>query len=202
MERNDSLAYTESRPLRSQVEGASASGVSWPAVIGGAFVAAALYLILLALGAGLGLSSVSPWSNVGTAAATVGAAAITWLIFSEIVASAMGGYLTGRLRTKWTLIHTDEVYFSRHRERISRVGRRAGSHGRVSRFRRRIDGRPSAVARADNRVAQNASEASVMDTNAYFIDSAVPLGTCRTRKPRSSHASGGCANFCACAPRG
>jgi hypothetical protein len=23
----------------------------------------------------------------------------------------LGGYLTGRLRTKWTLIHTDEVYF-------------------------------------------------------------------------------------------
>jgi hypothetical protein len=36
---------------------ASVSGVSWPAVIGGAFVAAAISLILLALGAGMGLSS-------------------------------------------------------------------------------------------------------------------------------------------------
>lgn len=90
---------------------ASASGVSWSAVIGGAFVAAALSLILLALGAGLGLSSVSPWSNVGASASAVGKGAIIWLIAAQIIASAMGGYLAGRLRTKWTSIHTDEVYF-------------------------------------------------------------------------------------------
>jgi hypothetical protein len=41
----------------------------------------------------------------------VGAVAVIWLIISEFVASACGGYLTGRLRTKWTLIHTDEVFF-------------------------------------------------------------------------------------------
>ena len=87
------------------------SGVSWPAVIGGAFVTAALSLILLALGGGLGLSSVSPWSNVGASASTVGSAAIAWLIVMQIIASAMGGYLAGRLRTKWAGIHTDEVYF-------------------------------------------------------------------------------------------
>jgi hypothetical protein len=90
---------------------AYSSGVSWGAVIGGAFVAAALYLILLALGAGFELSSVSPWSNVGASASTAGAVAIVWLILIEIIASALGGYLTGRLRTKWTLVHTDEVYF-------------------------------------------------------------------------------------------
>jgi hypothetical protein len=85
--------------------------VSWGAVIGGAFVAAALYLILLALGAGFGLSAVSPWSNVGLTAPAAGVLAIAWLVFIEIVASAFGGYLTGRLRTKWTLVHTDEVFF-------------------------------------------------------------------------------------------
>src|SRR5580658_7701962 len=90
---------------------AHSSGVSWGAVIGGAFVASALYLILLALGAGFGLSAVSPWSNVGLAASTAGALAITWMVVIEIVASAFGGYLTGRLRTKWTFIHSDEVYF-------------------------------------------------------------------------------------------
>jgi hypothetical protein len=90
---------------------AHSSGVSWGAVIGGAFVASALYLILLALGAGFGLSAVSPWSNVGLSASTADAIAIVWLILIEIVASAFGGYLTGRLRTKWALIHTDEVFF-------------------------------------------------------------------------------------------
>src|SRR3984893_976850 len=89
---------------------AHSSGVSWAAVIAGAFVSAALSLILLALGTGMGLSSVSPWSNAGAAASTIAKASIVWLII-QIIASAMGGYLAGRLRTKWATIHTDEVYF-------------------------------------------------------------------------------------------
>jgi hypothetical protein len=90
---------------------ASASGVSWSAVFAGSAVTAALGLILLALGTGLGLSSVSVWSNVGASANTIGGAAIGWLIAVEVISSAMGGYLAGRLRTKWASIHTDEVYF-------------------------------------------------------------------------------------------
>lgn len=86
-------------------------GVSWGAVIAGAFVAAALSLILLALGTGLGLSAVTPWSNSGASGAAIGRGAILWLILMEIMASSMGGYLAGRLRTKWMRIHTDEVYF-------------------------------------------------------------------------------------------
>jgi hypothetical protein len=90
---------------------AHSSGISWPAVIGGAFTAAALSLILLTLGTGLGFSTVSPWSNIGASASAVKAGAIVWLIFTQIIAFAMGGYLAGRLRTKWVDIHTDEVYF-------------------------------------------------------------------------------------------
>jgi hypothetical protein len=87
------------------------AGISWPAVIGGAFVAAALSLILLVLGTGLGFSSISPWSNMGVSASTIGKGAIAWLVVTQILASAMGGYLAGRLRTKWVHVHTDEVYF-------------------------------------------------------------------------------------------
>jgi len=87
------------------------SGVSWAAIIAGAFVTAALWLILLALGVGIGLSSISPWSNVGASASGIGAAAIIWMIVVQFIASSMGGYLAGRLRTKWATIHTDEVYF-------------------------------------------------------------------------------------------
>jgi hypothetical protein len=90
---------------------AHSSGVSWAAVIAGAFVTAALSLILLALGTGLGLSTVSPWSNIGASTSTIIKAGIVWLIIIQIVASAIGGYLAGRLRTKWATIHTDEVYF-------------------------------------------------------------------------------------------
>lgn len=87
------------------------SGVSWGAVIAGAFVAAALSLSLLALGAGFGLLSVSPWAHAGASASVVTAAAIIWLVAIQVIASGTGGYLSGRLRTKWTAIHSDEVYF-------------------------------------------------------------------------------------------
>jgi hypothetical protein len=90
---------------------ASTSAVSWGAIFAGAAAAASLSLILLMLGAGLGLTSVSPWESRGLDAGTVGIAAIGWLTFTQIVASGMGGYLSGRLRTKWVDTHTDEVYF-------------------------------------------------------------------------------------------
>jgi hypothetical protein len=88
-----------------------ASGVSWAAIIGGAVVTAALSLILLSLGAGLGFSAVSPWSGVGASSTVIGTAAILWLILMQVISGGLGGYLAGRLRTKWAGIHNDEVYF-------------------------------------------------------------------------------------------
>jgi hypothetical protein len=85
--------------------------VSWGAIVAGAAATAALSLILLMLGTGLELSSVSPWAYSGVSATTFGVSTILWLTFTQLVASGMGGYLTGRLRTKWVAVHTDEVYF-------------------------------------------------------------------------------------------
>jgi len=87
------------------------SAVSWAAILAGAAGAAALSMLLLILGTGLGLSAVSPWSMEGISAATFGFATIAWLSFTQIAASGMGGYMAGRLRTKWTAVHTDEVFF-------------------------------------------------------------------------------------------
>ena len=92
-------------------EEAVSSGVSWAAVTGGAFVIAALSVSLLALGGGLGFASVSPWPSRGASATTIGAAAIVWIVLMQLMASAMGGYLAGRLRTRWVSLHTDEVFF-------------------------------------------------------------------------------------------
>jgi hypothetical protein len=89
----------------------NSSGVSWGAVIAGAFVAAALSLALLALGTGVGFSSVSPWANSGATASAIGWTAIIWLVLMQFIASSLGGYLAGRLRTKWVNVHTHEVYF-------------------------------------------------------------------------------------------
>lgn len=88
-----------------------ASAVSWGAILAGAAAAASLSLILLILGVGLGLSSASPWARDGVSAATFGVSTILWLTLTQLLASAMGGYLAGRLRTKWADVHTDEVYF-------------------------------------------------------------------------------------------
>ena len=88
-----------------------ASAVSWGAIAAGAASAAALSLILLILGVGLGLSSVSPWAQDGISAGTFGVSAIIWITFTQLVASGLGGYLAGRLRTRWAGAHVDEVYF-------------------------------------------------------------------------------------------
>ena len=50
------------------------SAVSWGAVAGGALVSAALGLALLALGAGLGFASISPWTSTGASATAIGIA--------------------------------------------------------------------------------------------------------------------------------
>jgi hypothetical protein len=86
-------------------------GLSWSAVFGGAFVIAALSLIMLALGAGFELSAVSPWADVGASAATVGTLGILWLVVTQLVSCSIGGYLAGRLRTRWETIHGDEIHF-------------------------------------------------------------------------------------------
>ena len=87
------------------------SAVSWGAIIGGAFVIVAVSLILIALGSGLGLASVSPWPNSGVSVTTFGVITAIWLIIVQWLSSAFGGYVAGRLRTKWTGLHTDEVDF-------------------------------------------------------------------------------------------
>ena len=88
-----------------------ASAVSWGAILAGAAGAAALSLILLMLGVGLGMSAVSPWAQSGASAKAFGVSTILWFTFTQLVASAMGGYLAGRLRTKWASAPSDEIYF-------------------------------------------------------------------------------------------
>lgn len=92
-------------------EAAAVSGVSWAAVLAGAAVAAAVSVLLLALGAGLGFASISPWLAQGPSPATFTIMAGVWLILVQWIASALGGYVTGRLRTRWPNLHTHEVFF-------------------------------------------------------------------------------------------
>lgn len=100
--------WHEARDDRNEAHG---SGISWGAVIAGAFVAAALSLTLLALGTGVGFSAALPWAGAGASASAIGKSTIVWLCLTQLIAASMGGYLAGRLRTKWVNVHTHEVYF-------------------------------------------------------------------------------------------
>lgn len=89
----------------------SSSAVNWGAIIAGSFAAATLTFILMLLGSGLGLTMVSPWSSTGASVTTFAVSTAIWLVIVQWLSSGLGGYLTGRLRTKWVGVHTDETFF-------------------------------------------------------------------------------------------
>jgi hypothetical protein len=99
----------ESRAELSQFSGKSAA--SWPAIFAGAFVAVSSSLVLIALGSGLGFAEVSPWQGHGVSATTFTVTTAIWLIVTQWVSACLGGYIAGRLRTKWVGTHTHEVFF-------------------------------------------------------------------------------------------
>jgi hypothetical protein len=92
-------------------EESSTSATSWGAVIAGGVAAAAASLVLMLVGAGLGLTAVSPFSNQGVSLETVTASTAIWLVVVQWLSALLGGYLAGRLRTRWVNVHTDEVFF-------------------------------------------------------------------------------------------
>jgi hypothetical protein len=87
------------------------SAVSWPAIIAGAFIAIATSLILLALGSGLGFATMSPGSEHGFLGTTFVVTAAIWLIMTQWISAGLGGYVAGRLRTRWYGTHTHEIFF-------------------------------------------------------------------------------------------
>ncbi|AZO71274.1 MAG: hypothetical protein E5V92_04535 [Mesorhizobium sp.] len=89
----------------------SSPAVSWGPIVAGAFAASTLTVILMLIGSGLGLTMVSPWTGASASATTFAVSAAVWLVVVQWLSAGLGGYLTGRLRTKWVGIHDDEVYF-------------------------------------------------------------------------------------------
>jgi hypothetical protein len=85
--------------------------INWAAVAAGTFANAALTLLLVAFGAGMGFSAVSPWANSGVSMTTFSIGTGVYLIVMAMLASTVGGYIAGRLRTRWSGVHSDEVFF-------------------------------------------------------------------------------------------
>lgn len=90
---------------------AARSSVSWPAIFAGAVTAISISLILLALGSGLGFAAASPWLGAGATATSFAIGTGIWLIVAQWLSSAFGGYIAGRLRSRWVGVHTKEVLF-------------------------------------------------------------------------------------------
>jgi hypothetical protein len=83
--------------IQAQTRG-TRSAFSWSAAIAGALAAWAVAFIFISLGAGIGLSATSPYG--GASAGTLGIGGAIWLLFSETIAFATGGYLAARLRIR------------------------------------------------------------------------------------------------------
>ena len=90
---------------------AAKSAASWPSIVAGAFVAAASTVILVALGSGIGFASISPWPDRGASITSFAVTTAIWLIVTQWVSAALGGYIAGRLRTRWMGTHPHEVFF-------------------------------------------------------------------------------------------
>jgi hypothetical protein len=85
--------------------------VSWKAIFAGAVAAAAVTLILVAFGVGVGFSVISPWNGEGLSATTFTIGGGIYLIVVAMLSSTIGGYLAGRMRSQWATVHEHERYF-------------------------------------------------------------------------------------------
>jgi hypothetical protein len=86
--------------------------LQWTPVVAGAFVAAAVSVILVAFGAAIGFSVVSSSPTWRDASPALAVASGLYLLLTALLAFGFGGYVAGRLRERWTAsAHTDVVEF-------------------------------------------------------------------------------------------
>lgn len=86
------------------------SAVSWEAILAGSVATVALTFVTLSIAAGFGLK-VSPRWPTGLSADDFTPAVGATFVAAQVVASMFGGYLAGRLRTKWLHVHDHETHF-------------------------------------------------------------------------------------------
>ena len=162
-------------------EDVSSTAVSWGAIVAGAVTAIAITIVLLVLGTGVGLSMVSPWYNAGASATTVGVSAVVGLVVVQWISSGLGGFLAGRLRTKWVGLHTHEVFFrdTAHGFMAWAVASVVGTLLFASVTASGVSGiaggakdiAASGAAGAAQAGVQNAGKMNSADPSAYFVDS-------------------------------
>jgi hypothetical protein len=107
------MTHVGSAPVASGGSGAAVapSFVEWGPVVAGALLAAALSFVLLTFGAAIGLSATSPWPSAGLSAKMIASLAVFWTLVQQIGAFMAGGYIAGRMRTRWQETPQHEVEF-------------------------------------------------------------------------------------------
>jgi hypothetical protein len=85
--------------------------LEWGPVIAGAFGAAAISFLLLTFGAAVGLSVTSPWPNQGVSLTVAAWAVVWWTVLVQVGSFAAGGYLAGRMRSRWGDSTSEEGQF-------------------------------------------------------------------------------------------
>jgi hypothetical protein len=86
--------------------------LQWTPVVAGAFVAAAVSVILTAFGSAIGFSIVSSSPTWRDASPALALASGLYLLLTALVSFGFGGYVAGRPRERWTTsAHSDVVEF-------------------------------------------------------------------------------------------
>jgi hypothetical protein len=81
----------------------------WSPIFAGAIVAAAVSLVLLSFGSGLGLAVASPSSSWRDTSSMLALLAGLWLLLTSLASFGLGGYLAGHLREAWSVAPPDAV---------------------------------------------------------------------------------------------
>ncbi len=105
------MTHVGPAPATSTASAGGASFVEWGAVLAGAVLAAAISFVLLTFGAAIGLSATSPWPNSGVSAKLIATLALLWAMMQQIGAFMVGGYVAGRMRSRWREPTQHEVEF-------------------------------------------------------------------------------------------
>ncbi len=101
------MSITDSSPI----PGDRISYIEWAPIFAGAVAAAALSFLLLTFGSAIGLSITSPWPQTGVRLWVVALAVMWWMVIVQIGSFAAGGYLAGRMRSRWGTATTPESQF-------------------------------------------------------------------------------------------
>ena len=87
------------------------SFVEWGAVLAGGAMSAALSFTLLTFASAVGLSFISPWTDAGVSTKVIASLAIFWVLAQQIGSAIVGGYIAGRMRSRFGESSADEVEF-------------------------------------------------------------------------------------------